>query len=320
MKKILSKLPLFLFCVLFLTGYNQIFGEQNATIGVVLLMGLLMFLSSDLGFSNSAASISIPIIYLIMVFGAHFSLINPYLGLVINFVSLAVLMLLCGNNPEKSNFLVGMMGYIFCIGNDVGGELLNKRALSVIIISFLMGIIYFILHRKKGNTDSLFKIAKNFDIRKKEDSWKLRLIVSLTLVMFACQLFSYLKTMWVCFPLLSLIHLDEQEYNKRKFSRLPATVIGSIAFYLFYILLIPEKFHQPLILILGFGAMFITSYFIKTIYNSFSALTTAILFIGSKEAVILRIVSNLIGIVIAVIIEETRQFLRRRQKPDLLSD
>lgn len=319
MKKILSKLPVFIFCVAFLTGYNYLFDESNSTVGVVLLMGILMFLSSDLGFSPLKSAIMIPILYLVMIFGSHFSLLNPYLGLLINFVSLSVIMIISANSPEKSNFLVGMMGYIFCIGNNFSGVIFQKRVLSVVIISIIIGIVYLVIHKKSESNQRIVDSLRTFDLKNKEDSWKARLVISLTLTMFVCQMFSFIKTMWVCLPILSLLTIEESEYQKRKIARLPATILGCVGFYLIYEILIPDSFHQPLMLILGFGAMFITSYFIKTIYNSFSALTTAVLFISSKEAILLRIVSNLIGIVIAVVIEESRFMISKRKSTELIS-
>lgn len=78
LKLIISKIPMFLFCVLFIGGYGKLFGSENSIIGVALLTTLLIFLKNDFGYNAKQASLSFVILLILTVVGPKLSLINPF--------------------------------------------------------------------------------------------------------------------------------------------------------------------------------------------------------------------------------------------------
>ncbi|MDO5518339.1 MAG: FUSC family protein, partial [Clostridium sp.] len=148
-KKLLAKLPVFIFCVIFIKGYTTLFGQENSIAGVVLLVGLLMFMEGNLGFKTRQASISIIIMFGIIMISPKLSLINPYLGIIINFASIFTILSLCSANPNANNQLTFMLGYIFFQGYDVTGLVYEKRVISIIIGAVIISFLYYLINSKK---------------------------------------------------------------------------------------------------------------------------------------------------------------------------
>lgn len=299
--EILKKLPVFLFCVIFINGYNSLCGKENSIVGVVLLMGILMLLGMDLGYDARQASVSIVGLFVILAFAPKLSLINPWIGVVVNVVSLVLIMVLSGHDLSQSGHLPFSMGYIMLQGYDVTGASFQRRWISLLVGGILIAVLYYGAHKKnvqKRNVKSLFVENR---IASTRTQWYIRLITTLCLVMLIGDLVNFPKTMWICLTVLSLSTPLEAEYRERMLIRLPATIIGSAVVFMLFETFVPGAYQVMIMLLAGFLSMFITSYFIKTIYNSFSALITAVLLFPADQAVSIRIVANLVGVVIAMV-------------------
>ncbi|MDD8048129.1 MAG: FUSC family protein [Thomasclavelia sp.] len=299
--EIVKKLPIFLFCVLFINGYNFMFGKENSIVGVIILMGLLILLGEDLGYKSNQAAGCIFFLFVVLAFMPKLSLINPYLGLVINLVSLTLIMILSAHDLSSSGYLPFAMGYIMIQGYDVTGVLFTKRWVSLLIGGALIAVVYLLSHKNNKNDMSIIDLVKANNITSTRTQWYIRLVLTISLVMFVGDLANFPKAMWISLTVLSLSTPLVDEYKKRAVFRIPATIIGSVLVFSLFELYVPNQYQVMLILVAGFLSMFITSYFVKTIYNSFSALITAALLFPAKEAVGIRIVANLIGVVVSVI-------------------
>ncbi len=119
--------------------------------------------------------------------------------------------------------------------------------------------------------------------------------------MFVRDIVNYPRGMWVALTVLSLTMPFEEEHAHRSKARVPAAILGTVLFFILFEIIVPEQFQSIIVLLAGFLSMFITDYFIKSIYNSFSSLGAAVLIFPVKGAILLRIISNLIGTVISVV-------------------
>ena len=300
-KEILKKIPVFIFCVLFINGYNWICGVENSIVGVVLLMGILILLGTDLGYDARQASAGIFLLFAILAFAPKLSLINPFIGLFVNVISLTLILLLSAHNITEIGHLPFTMGYIMLQGYDVSGNLFDKRWISLLIGGAVIALIYLLSHMKKPNKTSVKTIFTDNHIASAKTQWYIRLTTTICLVMLVGDLVGFPKTMWISLTVLSLSTPLEAEYKSRIIRRIPATLIGSVVVFSLFELFVPEQYQTMVILMAGFLSMFITSYFIKTIYNSFSALITALLLFPADQAVVIRIIANIVGSVIAII-------------------
>lgn len=302
LKKVLGKIPVFIFCVVFINGYNKLFSAENSIAGVILLMALLMFLGSNFGFNYKAESLSIPLMFVFIGVAARLSSINPLVGFIVNAITLILVLLITRFEEGNSGFLAYMMGYLMFRGYNVTGDLFNKRILSFVIIGSFIGLIYYFINKKKDKEEREVKdIFHMFSMKDKEDRWHITFAITLMLTMLLGDIIDFPKSMWVNLTVLSLMSPVKEEIESRRKARIPATILGSIIFFALFGYLIPENYQVTITLMAGFLSMFITSYFIKVAYNSFSALVTASLMFPAGKAVIIRIVANILGAGITII-------------------
>lgn len=300
-KEILKKLPVFLFCVFFINGYNSLCGKDNSIVGVVLLMGMLILVGTNLGYDAKQAATCIMVLFVLLAFAPKLSLINPVLGVAINLISLSLIMLFSGHDLSQSGYLPFTMGYIMLQGYDVTGTSFDKRCMSLLVGGVVIAILYYVIHKKNRQKRAIKDLLKENSVHSTRTQWYIRLVSTLVIVMLVGEVVGFPKTMWISLTILSLSTPLEAEYKSRMFRRVPATIIGSVVVFTMFEAFVPTEHQMMIILLAGFLSMFITSYFIKTIYNSFSALITAVLLFPANQAVGLRVVANLIGSAVAMV-------------------
>lgn len=312
---ILSKMPIFIFCVLFVSGYNALFGSENSTVGITILTALLIFLQADLGFNAKQAAFCFPVMLLVMGVAPKIASYNVAIGFFIHFAAIMLLLIISSYNIEKDNHVPFLLGYIFCEGYGVAGGIFEKRMVSLLIGGILVGLIYFLVNQKKSYDLNIKDMFKAVNLNTERTQWYIKLAFGLSLSMFLGELFHYPRTLWINFAILSLTHHHEEVRRERMKHRLPATIIGCTLFFLLFGC-IPKAYQKMATMMLGFGMMFIKSYKNKTVANSFNALITAIVMFPTGGAVILRIVSNVIGIGFSYINQKLfdRLFSRRLEK------
>ncbi|MEG1994007.1 MAG: FUSC family protein [Oscillospiraceae bacterium] len=297
-KLVFGKIVIFAFCIGFISWYNLLFGSENSIVGIVLLMSLLMFLEADFGISPRDVMIIIPTMFACIGAFAKISLVNPFVGLVVNAFIIGLILVLTRKNQQA--YLPFLMGYIMFRGYDTTGLVFYDRMISLVFIGGLIGIIYLIKNRNKTYKTKFTDLFRNFDIYGHWERWAILIVFSLVITGFITDILNIKKYMWVELTVLSLITPIEGEAEKRKYLRIPATILGCVMFFALFEVLIPPQYQTNVMLIAGFLSTFITSYFIKTIYNSFSALVTAALIFPVGEAITMRIFNNIIGAILAV--------------------
>lgn len=312
--EVIKKLPVFLFCVLFINGYNWLCGTENSIVGVVLLMGILILLGADLGYRAGQASICIVVLFVILAFGPKLSLIHPVLGFIVNIVSLSAIMIFSGHDLSQSGNLPFTMGYIMLQGYDVTGIAFQKRWVSLLVGGVIVALLYYAAHKKTTQKRTIKDLFLENRLESTRTQWYIRLVSTLCIVMLVGELVHFPKTMWIALTVLSLSTPLEAEYKNRMIRRVPATIIGSVVVFTLFETFVPTQYQVMIVLLAGFLSMFITSYFIKTIYNSFSALITAVLIFPADQAIGIRVLANLIGVAVALLSIIAFSMLFKRRK------
>ena len=107
------------FCVVFVTIYTKVFGEENSIVGVVVLLAVMVFRNADLGIKNSHGVLLLAIIYGILAFGPRISnMVGPFPAFLINVVCIGALMSLGCHNVIMSNHSTFVLGYLLLQGYD----------------------------------------------------------------------------------------------------------------------------------------------------------------------------------------------------------
>lgn len=300
LKDFLSKMPIFLFCVAFISVHNILFGTENSIICVIVLTGLFMFMRGDLGFRVEQASVSIFSFFVIMGIAAKVSVINPFLGIFVNFIVINLLLIISSHDLTQGNHVPFMMGYIFAQGYDVSGAIFGKRMISLCVGGLVIALLYYFINRKKEYKRNFKDLFREWNIYSIRTQWYIRMSVTLTIAMFIGDICNYPRTMWVTLTILSLTMPFGEEHKERGRVRIVAAILGTALFYILFQILIPVQYQSIVVMLAGFIAMFIQNYFIKSIYNSFSALGAAVLLFPTKDALLLRVGSNIIGTAVAV--------------------
>lgn len=301
LRMIAGKLSVFLFCVLFISGYNALFGRENSIVGVVLLMSLLIFLKADFGMAAVYSGALIPVLLVAMGLCAKWSALHPLLGLAIDTLFLGAVLLATRQDESRSAYLPFLMGFVMLRGYDVSGDLLWKRMVSLAVIGCFIGLVHWMFNRRTCGRAGLAALTAPLSRYGAWERWAMSLLGTLIPTMLVGDLLSIPKSMWVNLTVLSLMTPVEEELIHRRRLRVPATILGCVLFLTLFGWLIPQSYQTAVILLAGFLSMFITSYFIKTAYNSFSALVTATLLLPAHTAAATRIVNNLIGAAVTVV-------------------
>lgn len=300
LKNVLSKLPIFIFCVLFINFHNWLFGTQNSIVGVTLLIGIFMFMRGDLGFNAKQAAICIPLLFAIVAFAPKLASLNPIIGLFVNLIAISLIMIISSHDITMSNHVPFMMGYLFCQGYDVVGDDYWLRVISLVGGGILIAGLYYLVNRKKTYKRSFADLFKEINMNSTRTQWYIRLVITLSLVIFIGEIIGYPRTMWVSLAVLSLTTPFGTEHSDRAKVRIPAAILGVAVFYILFEIIIPVDYQEIVVMLAGFMSMFMANYFVKSIYNSFSSLGAAVLLFPVKDALVLRIASNVIGTLIAI--------------------
>ncbi|MGL4546879.1 FUSC family protein [Eubacterium aggregans] len=299
-KVVMTKLPVFIFCVIFISGYSHFFGQENSIVGVILLMGLLMLMKADFWYSSAVSGGLIAITFIGIGGLALLAGAGLWWGLLCHIIAMVWMLAFVRYDVSHSLYLHFFMGYVMFVGYPVSGHSAELRMLSLIIIGTAIGLIHFVLNRSQGFRHPFREMWAPFSLKEGQARWATTLGVTLVLTLFLGEFMGLSKTMWMALSVVSLLTPLEDEVHKRQWLRVPATLLGCLLFFTLFRYLIPESYQSTVVLMAGFMSMFINSYFIKTIYNSFSALVTATLIMLTESAIWLRILENIIGSIIAV--------------------
>ena len=108
------------------------------------------------------------------------------------------------------------------------------------------------------------------------------------------------RAMWAGIAAMSAIlpFMEDMQYRVRK--RIVGNIAGVICFTVLYFLL-PSSIYAYIGIIGGIGVGFSAKYSWQAVFNTFGALAIAAESYGLKEAVSLRVIQNIFGVVFALV-------------------
>lgn len=304
-KTLLGQLLLMVAIVLFIGIYTTIFGSENSLMGVALVTCFLMMTRISLGIKHMQSAILIVVLFLIAAGASSLSLINPYVGFFINFVSVFFIIAATTQDITHKAHIAFMLCYVFSQGSPVSGDAFILKMISIIILSIVTGIVYYICHRKKDDTDNIsipeiFHYVADDNVRL---SFATRMALGLSVAMFIGDLFNLVQPMWISVAVLSLTQpISYKDTRARAAARVWGTFVGSFFFIIIFHFLVPEEYYMYALLILGYIYTFVKEYRHQTIFITMNALAASMIFLNSGESISLRIIFLLLGIAIALVV------------------
>ncbi|MDD5953515.1 MAG: FUSC family protein [Oscillospiraceae bacterium] len=297
----LINLGVIVFLLGFIFLYTSIFGIKNSCGAISIATSILMFTQMDMGIKTSHAPFAITMLFLFTAFASHCGVWNPFLGILVNFVSIFLIVTFSCQAITTKIYLPFVVCYIFNQGNPVEGRDFLLRILGLLSGGILVGIVYVITHRKKTYRRGMLSLLREVHPTSLRTRFALRLAFALTLGMFIGDIFHLPRTAWIGMTINSLVLPFLQETRPRFPYRILAQFIGGAVFFVVFGLLLPREYHIIGIFLTSFFYMFAAKYAFQQIFVSINAMIGAYALGSPLEIIGLRIEFVLIGAAIVVL-------------------
>lgn len=305
-KVLIGKLILLIGIIVFISIFSSIFGSNNTLIGVVTITAILMFSSMNLSLEFKDAILGIIVFFSAMGITSYFVKYHPYIGIVVDFILVFLMTYIFSIDTKKKLYLPFILCYIFLQGSPATDSELPIRIVSLFIGGALVAIIYYLTHRKAEEEDrrTIKDMLSNIDIHSLQTNFSLRMAIGITIAIFIGTIFNFTKGMWITSTVLSLTGPYYNDIKEKIGQRLVGTVIGAIIFIILFNFLIPKSLDSIVLLVIGYIYSFIKPYKIQMIFITLNSLGAAMILFDSTTSVPMRIFFVIIGIVIAVLVNE----------------
>lgn len=146
-KTVVGKTVFFVVMVLFIAGFSAVFGQENSLVGVIIVVMALMLLQRDLSARPMVNLGGILALNLAMGLCAYVSLMDEYLGLVLNLVLVFAIVFLTLQDLASPMHFPFLLGYAFMLAVPVTGDQLPVRLLSLAVGSVLVVAMNWVVNR-----------------------------------------------------------------------------------------------------------------------------------------------------------------------------
>lgn len=298
---ILRDILIVLAAVCFVVSMTACFGEQNSSMAVVIFCILLTVRFVDFHYRVWDGILNLGVIFLLLLISPMLvQAVNPWLGAVVNFCSMWLILLMSSQRPEMGNGGLYMFGYLFLTGSAIDRSAAAGR-IGMTAAGFLIcACIFYRKHRHRHPDKAFRHIIKKISIRDELTQWHIQTALGISILYLLGSLAGMERLMWAGFACSSLLTAYTSDIRERAVDRILGVVAGSLLFAGLCMVL-PESLIANMGLISGLCLGFCGHYRYKTVFNCFGALLTAAGIYGLGEAVSMRIFNNIAGVVFAVV-------------------
>ena len=148
-KLIISKTLLFVFIVLFISGFTSVFGKENSLIGVTIIIAMLMYLERDLTVHPWRNFFMLLGINLLQGIFGYLSAMNLWLGIPLNFIAMFCVGYFFTFNVKKSLYIIFGFQYLFILSTPVLTSDLPLRLLALASGAAIVMIVQLIANKDK---------------------------------------------------------------------------------------------------------------------------------------------------------------------------
>lgn len=285
-----------LFCMIVITTFSIIFGNENSIVGVVTVLALLTFRFSNLDFDVKQSAITILGIFGILIVGPYIaSTVNPIIGSIINFISIMAIVVLSCHNVYLSNQSIFVLSYLLLYGYKVQNlTVYTNRIFGLIFGGLIVAGIFYYKQRNVNFENKFSDIIKDIDFSTERTKWQLKLSIGICSAILIGELIHLPRTMWIGIACMSILQPTKDKIDFRYKNRPIFLTIGCLMFGVVYVVL-PQEFRGYIGIAGGLILGLCGSYQWQTVFNCFGALVAAVPMLGLWNAVILRILNNVFG-------------------------
>ncbi|MCX0400155.1 FUSC family protein [Clostridium perfringens] len=160
------KLPLIfaVLSVVLMGGYKTIFGVENTIIGLIIAMASYAFLSLDLTSYPIYKSMIFLILNLFLAISAYISAINPFVGLIINFLILFTVSFIYTKEFKNVISYIFLLLYVYMWEYPISLDELPRRLVAMGVGVFIIIGIHILFNRrnfKKNSNNIIIRSIRN---------------------------------------------------------------------------------------------------------------------------------------------------------------
>lgn len=302
---ILKNILCMLFCIVFVSTYTKIFGEENSVIGVSTVILILTFRFSNLNFNVKQSTLTLFGVFLIYLIGPLVVLMtNPFIGFIVNFICIITLVVSTCNDTKFSNHSTIVLCYILILGTSATTtESFIRRIYALICGGILVSGIFYYKQRKNKYEKTFIDVLKEVSFADERTRWQIKLALGISGGMFLGALLNIPRVIWIGFACLSYIQQKPETLQFRLKNRPLYILFGSVTFCITF-LLIPEEYRMFLSLFGGIAIGFAATYQYQIMINCFGALSSAVPILGILGAVFWRIACNVFGAIFCFVYDK----------------
>lgn len=293
---ILKNILCLIFCILVVTSFAKVFGNENSIVGVVTILGVLTFRFSNIDFDVKQSSFTLFGVFCIFMVGPYVSnLVGPVLRSIINFIFIMIILILTCHNVMLSNQSILVLSYLLLCGYEVNDiNALINRVLGLAIGGIIVASIFYIKQRKVKFENKLSDIIKDVNLSNDRTKWQLKIAFGICTSMLIGELLHLPRTMWIGIACMSIIQPNKEVVEFRFKNRILFTFLGCLLYFIIYSA-IPVKFRDLIGMLGGIMVGFSATYQWQVIFNAFGGLTSAIPVLGLEGALIIRLLNGCFG-------------------------
>lgn len=301
------------FCVLIVTLYSKLTGNDNSVVGVTVLLALLVLRQADFGIRTSHGLICIAGIFAILMAGPRLANILPPVGaFFVNAVCIFMLMMLGCHNVIMHNHSTFVLGYLLLYGYDVVGNAYIMRLAGLAFGMIVCMAVFYKNQRKRPYRRSFLDLFREFDINSARNRWYIRLTLVVSSAMLIVSLLGLPRAMWAGIACMSVCLPFSQDCPSRAVDRGLFNIVGCGLFVVLYMIL-PKSMYSMIGIIGGIGVGYSAGYRWQTAFNTFGALSIASSIFGMPTAVALRIGINAVSSLYTICINKCVEFLHLKR-------
>ncbi|ETY73031.1 FUSC family protein [Lactiplantibacillus fabifermentans] len=299
------------FAIAYIASFTLIFGAASSYVGVATFCMLLSFrfVSYNYNVYESLGALA-GILSLTWVNSMWLPQLGPLAALVVNFSSLLVILRLTSDTPLLGNGGVYTFGYVLVTGMPVGHAAAINRGWAFLAAFVICGWALWKHHRTTNQQVHVWWVFKFRGLHDATFRWQLRLATGVSAALLIGQLLNNGRAMWLGFASMSVLLPTTKLLRGRASLRFSGVVVGSLAFA-GLLQIMPNSLIGILAPIAGLALGLTPSYFWASVFNCFGALTIAYTLFGIWPAVGLRLLNNGLGIICALIVAASLDWLWR---------
>lgn len=325
MKKIQSQTIMFLFIVLFVKVFKDIFGTSNTLVGVSTLIALLILMKED---SAQSVTSNFTVLILLNVGSGvvtFFASQQLLLGVILNVISFYMLGYYLTERLNKTILIPFGLQYLFMLYTPVQKEDMMMRLVALFIGALLIGLVpmiinkrtvFFTVNQKKRRLlplpcqlltkiRNIVNLKKHRQIHSVRFYYAMRLAFAVAFASFIVELFSIDQGRWIVYTVFSLTEFQQESCRKRAKQRLTGTIMGIVLVLSLFTVIQTSFLRQAVVLLGGYLDAFTRNYQEKMICVTISVVASGALVNQAFLVAIERISFVSLGVLIAIIANKT---------------